>query len=733
MTDAASSFEAEVVQAIKKLTKKKKKTKQLKASLCVRDMKLKASTSMRHMLRSLEGREQAHKLKMAGFLRALQKVAVKDMVQKQQQQETNTQTTSKTKAQPPPQQVDMMDSMAFFSQLEENHQQVDATATTTLSFADIHWTNMTADDARRVVSALLESPNAQLAAPQLIDLLQAATNCLAHEDTVVDMTATFPAVQEVAVVGDIHGSLPCLQSILELLQVWTLGTTNRVIVFDGDFVDRGRHSTTVLVTLLLLKLSHPRQVYLLRGAHEDTMTACTYSFRDEIEGLYSDDYEQAAAIWESTGRLFAALPLIAKSRCAVILHGGLCAADLELHQINQQLTPSLRCELTTVVTPYDDEEKLVQGLLWSDPSDTPGLQTNKNRGAGMLFGSDICNDFLARHGLQYMIRAHETCPEGYSIDDVGDNRAIITVFSTADYPNGEGFNDGAVFILNEMSGEYDAPRFNHDEENDQDGDDDRGGGDAFTSSWLTSIIGANKTKLTKAFQKKESSDGTITIQEWADILSKKLDLPDVKWVDIQPEIAPTNEASAIDWKDFITRFSSSAKDLDLDALDEDQAKLLHHRDDKYLKIFQILDTDKNGTLSKEEFITGIEMLNDKLSNKDDAMNIKKAAKLYDQFDLDHNGELDIQEFCLLIKKSRTLRSATRGLGSKQIQNVKENNEMLLMAFKYLDTDHSGTIDREEFERAVTLLNGRLPEEQRIGDPNALFDLVDVDGSGEIGK
>ena len=162
----------------------------------------------------------------------------------------------------------------------------------------------------------------------------------------------------------------------------------------------------------------------------------------------------------------------------------------------------------------------------------------------------------------------------------------------------------------------------------------------------------------------------------------------------------------------MTRYSS-VETIDLNDLDDDEVKLLHHGKDKFLQIFQILDTEKNGTVSREEFLSGIEMLNEKLSVGEAAMDMAKADKLYDQFDLDKNGELDIQEFCQLIKKSKTLRNNSRGLGSKQIHNVKEHDEMLLMAFKYMDKDRGGTIDRVEFERVGTVLNKRLPADHRL--------------------
>ena len=83
----------------------------------------------------------------------------------------------------------------------------------------------------------------------------------------------------------------------------------------------------------------------------------------------------------------------------------------------------------------------------------------------------------------------------------------------------------------------------------------------------------------------------------------------------------------------------------------------------------------------------------------------------------------------------------RGIGDKlsdtQIVGLKENHEMLLLAFKYLDTDRSGAIDRTEFQRGVDLLNSRMSKigsgGKLVEDAEELFDLMDIDGDGEIGK
>src|SRR4030042_777280 len=75
---------------------------------------------------------------------------------------------------------------------------------------------------------------------------------------------------EALVVGDLHGDLESLIAILQR-SGFTRKMTERkdaVLIFLGDYGDRGAYSAEVYYTVLRLKLAFPEQVILLRGNHE---------------------------------------------------------------------------------------------------------------------------------------------------------------------------------------------------------------------------------------------------------------------------------------------------------------------------------------------------------------------------------------------------------------------------------------------------------------------------------
>jgi hypothetical protein len=136
---------------------------------------------------------------------------------------------------------------------------------------------------------------------------------------------------------------------------------------------------------------------------------------------------------------------------------------------------------------------------------------------------------LERHDLLYLIRSHEVAETGTKILDCGGGRAVLTVFSSAAYPAGEGFNLGAVIHVDKEGGCH-STEFSHGEcVHDNVVKDPYGGA-------LRNLITASKRKLEKAFQSisiaapADSKDGEVTSEQWAIVMSETLELPDIPWM-----------------------------------------------------------------------------------------------------------------------------------------------------------------------------------------------------------
>ena len=81
-------------------------------------------------------------------------------------------------------------------------------------------------------------------------------------------------------VGDIHGRDDLLKVVIEQIKKDILGYSGRIImVFLGDYIDRGMHSREVIEILLKNSLSGVEYVYI-RGNHEQTLL--DFLFMDSV-------------------------------------------------------------------------------------------------------------------------------------------------------------------------------------------------------------------------------------------------------------------------------------------------------------------------------------------------------------------------------------------------------------------------------------------------------------------
>jgi hypothetical protein len=68
-----------------------------------------------------------------------------------------------------------------------------------------------------------------------------------------------------------------------------------------------------------------------------------------------------------------------------------------------------------------------------------------NRGVSYTFGHDVIQDFLGRHDLDLICRAHQVVEDGYKFQA---NRQLVTIFSAPNYC-GEFDNAGALLCVRE--------------------------------------------------------------------------------------------------------------------------------------------------------------------------------------------------------------------------------------------------------------------------------------------
>lgn len=218
----------------------------------------------------------------------------------------------------------------------------------------------------------------------------------------------------ITVFGDLHGQYFDMQAFL----LKSGQPPEKQILFLGDYVDRGKHSIEILLTLFCFKIKYPERIWALRGNHECKEISKLYGFQEECISRYSE------AMWDTFNDVFDYFPIAAiiggKIFC---VHGGLSPQLSELSQIAAMQRP--------IQIP---ERGLIVDLLWSDPSPSHDGWHESDRGTSFTFGPDVVDAFLAKNNFDLICRAHQVTAKGYEFPFF-PNKSTVTVFSAPCYCN----------------------------------------------------------------------------------------------------------------------------------------------------------------------------------------------------------------------------------------------------------------------------------------------------------
>ncbi|KAL2905925.1 Serine/threonine-protein phosphatase 7 [Bienertia sinuspersici] len=314
-------------------------------------------------------------------------------------------------------------------------------------------------------------------------ILHKEPNCVKIDDVSSD--------SRVIVVGDVHGQL---HDVLFLLNDAGLPSDNRFFVFNGDYVDRGAWGLETFLLLLAWKILLPNRVFLLRGNHESKYCTSVYGFETEVMTKYGG---QGKHVYRKCLGCFEGLPLTTVIAGRVYTaHGGLFRSvaappSKRSKKKNRKISVSTeenadgklvlgsfeelsKARRSVLDPPWEGSNMIPGDVLWSDPSITPGLSPNTERGIGLLWGPDCTENFLKKFNLKLIIRSHEGpdarekrstlggMDQGYTIDHVVESGKLITLFSAPDYPQFQATeerykNRGAYIVLQPPN--FDTPIF----------------------------------------------------------------------------------------------------------------------------------------------------------------------------------------------------------------------------------------------------------------------------------
>jgi len=270
-------------------------------------------------------------------------------------------------------------------------------------------------------------------------LIRESTELLASERgqmgnlTIEGRLVKVKASREAIVVGDLHGDLESLVYVLKSSKFIKKATQDKILlIFLGDYGDRGSYSLEVYYLILKLKQFFPQKVVLMRGNHEgpDDLLAYPHDLPENLQARFG---KEGSVVYSKIRELFQHLftAMVVDELC-VMIHGGV---------------PSRASSLKDLIFAHlmHPKERHLEEILWSDPDETITGTYPSPRGAGKLFGKDVTQKFLNMLNVRFLIRGHEPSQSGFKINHKGK---ILTLFSRKGLPY---FNSSAAYLQLDLS------------------------------------------------------------------------------------------------------------------------------------------------------------------------------------------------------------------------------------------------------------------------------------------
>lgn len=211
--------------------------------------------------------------------------------------------------------------------------------------------------------------------------------------------------KKIIFVGDTHGDLEVSKKVVK-----DYLKPGNIIVFLGDYVDRGPFSRENLDFLLETKIKNPEKIYILQGNHEGHRIL-PFSPADFWQNLNKEEYQIYTSVVER-------FPLIAITKDIIALHGVL--PDLKITR------PGLAKEINKIKLGSQEWEQIVWGDFVDQEGEYLGTDTFTGRSQ---FGRDYFSKLMGRFNKKVLIRAHQPAAPQYMFDD-----RCLTIFTSSAYP-----------------------------------------------------------------------------------------------------------------------------------------------------------------------------------------------------------------------------------------------------------------------------------------------------------
>jgi hypothetical protein len=250
-------------------------------------------------------------------------------------------------------------------------------------------------------------------------------------------------------IGDLHSDDYSLKRILKDVDFFEniMNEEKQILIFNGDYVDRGNSHLKILERLLIIKYLFPKRIFLLRGNHdggkinEDGSIELPYRVLTEDEDdSYFPLYVRSLSLKNETMNpdllknyldLFETLSYIAlvnlEKDTIMSVHGGIPRPNVENIDFYGYINSIKDLTDETLIDNLD--RTMCQNIMWSDPY--KGDEYRENVGRYHYKVEHLLN-FMEKFKVDFLVRGHEPVEDGYRYD-LDDN--VITIFSSGIWDN----------------------------------------------------------------------------------------------------------------------------------------------------------------------------------------------------------------------------------------------------------------------------------------------------------
>jgi len=182
----------------------------------------------------------------------------------------------------------------------------------------------------------------QIKKEQILELIAEVTQVMQAQPIIIKHLK--PPIK---VFGNIHGDY---NDLMRFFDLWKSPCeTGDIYGFDylflGNYVDRGSQSLEVICLLMALKLKYPKQVFLLRGNHEDRNVNRYLGLGEECTNRLGDNIDDTNSVFQKLNDMFEYMPLGAfindkqTSNKIFCVHGGIGASFNKIEDIEKIQRP----------------------------------------------------------------------------------------------------------------------------------------------------------------------------------------------------------------------------------------------------------------------------------------------------------------------------------------------------------------------------------------------------------